>query len=159
MDYAIIEFGGKQYRVEKGDSVVVDRVDADQGAKVSPRPLLYSGNGKTIVEGPELEKVKIEAVVTEHLRGEKIRVFKYRPKKRYRRTRGHRSALTRLEIRDIKVPGARSAAATDESRKRESEPSSRGKAQSARAAGGGAAKKKEPAKGRSKKESEQKQDD
>jgi large subunit ribosomal protein L21 len=113
MAYAIIEMGGKQYRVEKGDSVVVDRVAADEGAKLSPRALLYAGDGrqKAVIEGPDLAKVKIEAVVAEHLKGDKIRVFKYRPKKRYRKTQGHRSLLSRLEIRDIKPPSAAKAAA------------------------------------------------
>jgi large subunit ribosomal protein L21 len=107
MTYAIIELGGKQYRVEKGDSVLVDRVDAEEGAKLSPRALLYSDAGKdAILDGPELGKVKVEAVVAEHLKGEKIRVFKYRPKKRYRRTQGHRSHLTRLEIGEISVGAA-----------------------------------------------------
>ena len=78
-DYAIIEMGGKQYRVEKGDSVVVDRVNAETGAKVSPRAVAFAGGEKTVLEGPELEKVKVDAVVAEHLKGEKIRVFKYRP--------------------------------------------------------------------------------
>lgn len=109
MAYAIIEMGGKQYRVEKGDSVLVDRVREDEGAKLSPRALLYSGDGddQTVFEGADLDKVTIEAVVAEHLKGEKIRVFKYRPKKRYRKTQGHRSLLSRLEIREIKGPAAR----------------------------------------------------
>jgi large subunit ribosomal protein L21 len=108
MAYAIIEMGGKQYRVEKGDSVIVDRIAADEGAKVSPRALLYAGDGakNAVIEGAELDKVKVEAVVAEHLKGEKIRVFKYRPKKRYRKTQGHRSHLSRLEIREIKGPSA-----------------------------------------------------
>jgi large subunit ribosomal protein L21 len=108
MAYAIIEMGGKQYRVEKGDSVVVDRVREKEGAKVSPRALLYRSD-ETVFEGADLDKVKVEAVVSEHLKGEKIRVFKYRPKKRYRRTAGHRSLLTRLEIKDIKGPAKRAA--------------------------------------------------
>lgn len=109
MAYAIIEVGGKQYRVEKGDSVLVDRVREDEGAKLSPRALLFSGDGEgqTVFEGADLDKVKVEAVVAEHLKGEKIRVFKYRPKKRYRKTQGHRSLLTRLEIREVKGPAAK----------------------------------------------------
>ena len=111
MAYAIIEMGGKQYRVEKGDSVVVDRLDAKEGAKVTPKALFLRSGNKTVLEGAELDKVKVEAVVAEHLKGEKIRVFKYRPKKRYRRTAGHRSLLTRLEIKDIKGPTTAKAAA------------------------------------------------
>jgi large subunit ribosomal protein L21 len=110
MGYAIIEIGGKQYRVEKGDSVVVDRLDAREGAKVAPRALLYRSD-KTLLDGPELAKVKVDAVVAEHLEGPKLRVFKYRPKKRYRRRAGHRSALTRLEIRAISAPAGAGASA------------------------------------------------
>jgi large subunit ribosomal protein L21 len=117
--YAVIEMGGKQYRVEKGDSVVVDRVDAKEGAKVTARAVLYAAGDKTVMDGPELDKVKVEAVVTEHLKGDKIRVFKYRPKKRYRRTVGHRSLLTRLEISDIRTGSARAKA--DEKPKAEAE--------------------------------------
>jgi large subunit ribosomal protein L21 len=110
MAYAIIEMGGKQYRVEKGDSVVVDRVPEKEGAKVSPRALLYRSD-ETVFDGADLAKVKVDAVVAEHLKGDKIRVFKYRPKKRYRKRAGHRSLLTRLEIKDIKGPTARKRAA------------------------------------------------
>src|SRR5205823_11387521 len=109
----IIEMGGKQYRVQKGDSVVVDRVAQDEGSKLTPRALMYGGDGDkhTVFEGADLDKVKVEAVVAEHLKGEKIRVFKYRPKKRYRKTQGHRSLLSRIEIRDIHGPAARKRAA------------------------------------------------
>src|SRR3954447_21501732 len=105
MAYAIIEMGGKQYRVEKGDSVLVDRISEKEGAKVSPRALLYRSDD-TVFDGADLAKVKVEAVVAEHLKGEKIRVFKYRPKKRYRKSAGHRSLLSRIEIREIKGPSA-----------------------------------------------------
>jgi large subunit ribosomal protein L21 len=108
MAYAIIEIGGKQYRVEKGDSVVVDRLDSKEGAKVAPRPLLYRSDD-TVFDGSDLDKVKVDAVVVEHLKGPKVRVFKYRPKKRYRRQAGHRSALSRLEITGITGPGAAKA--------------------------------------------------
>ena len=113
-DYAVIEMGGKQYRVEKGGSVLVDRIDAEQGAKVSPRALVYRSAKQSVIDGPELEKVKVEAVVAEHLKGPKVRVFSYRPKKRYRRRLGHRSLLTRLEISDIKLLSRRHAGAKSE---------------------------------------------
>jgi large subunit ribosomal protein L21 len=122
MAYAIIEMGGKQYRVEKGDSVVVDRVAAEEGAKITPRALLYAdGPQKTVFEGADLGKIKVEAVVAEHLKGEKIRVYKYRPKKRYRKTQGHRSHLSRLEIRDIKGPAARSSKPKQDAEEKEGE--------------------------------------
>jgi len=106
MAYAIIEMGGKQYRVEEGDSVLVDRVGEDEGAKVSPRALLYTDGKDAVMDGADLGKVKVEAMVTEHLKGPKIRISTYRPKKRTRRTMGHRSLLSRLEIKKISGPSA-----------------------------------------------------
>jgi large subunit ribosomal protein L21 len=109
--YAIVRVGGKQYRVEKGDSLVVDRIHEDEGAKVALEPLLLAdGADKTVFERDDLAKVKVEAVVTGHERGEKIHVLKYKPKRGYRRRSGHRSELTRLEIRDIKLLSRRPAA-------------------------------------------------
>jgi large subunit ribosomal protein L21 len=99
--YAVIETGGKQYRVEKGSTLLVDRLSADEGDKVDLRPVAF--RDKEMVLGKDLEKVKVEAKVAGHERGPKIRVFKYRPKKGYRKRAGHRSELTRLEITDVKM--------------------------------------------------------
>jgi len=106
--YAVIESGGKQYRVEKGTSLLVDRLSAKEGDSVSLRPVLFRDKEIVAVPG-ELEKVKVEAKVAEHLRGPKIKVFKYKAKKGYRRKAGHRSELTRLEVTELKF-GARKAA-------------------------------------------------
>ena len=106
--YAIVKVGGKQYRVEKGDSLVVDRLRADEGAAVTLEPLLFRSD-KTVFEPDELAKVKVEAVVTGHERGKKVRVLKFKPKRGYKRTQGHRSELTRLEIKDIKALSRRPA--------------------------------------------------
>ena len=106
--YAIVKVGGKQYRVEKGDSLLVDRVRADEGAKLALEPLLYRSD-KTVFEGTDLEKVKVEAVVTGHERGKKVHVLKFKPKKGYKRRQGHRSELTRLEIKEIKLLSRRPA--------------------------------------------------
>jgi large subunit ribosomal protein L21 len=108
--YAVIESGGKQYKVEKGTSLLVDRLSAKEGDKVALRPVLFRDK-EIIAEPVELEKVKVEATVAEHLRGPKIKVFKYKPKKGYRRRAGHRSELTRLEVTELKL-GAKKAAAT-----------------------------------------------
>ena len=99
--YAVVETGGKQYKVEKGTTLLVDRLSADEGAKVDLRPVAF--NDKTLVVGKDLEKVKVEAKVAGHERGPKIRVFKYRAKKGYRKRQGHRSELTRLEVTEIKL--------------------------------------------------------
>jgi large subunit ribosomal protein L21 len=111
--YAVVESGGKQYRVEKGTSLLVDRLSADEGDKVALRAVMF--RDKDVVADPgELEKVKVEATVSEHLRGPKIKVFKYKPKKGYRRRAGHRSELTRLEVTEVKMltrkPAARKPA-------------------------------------------------
>ncbi|MGH2978921.1 MAG: 50S ribosomal protein L21 [Solirubrobacterales bacterium] len=111
MTYAIIDIGGKQYRVEEGDSVLVDRVGEDEGAKVSPRAVLYADGKTAVMDGADLGKVRIDAVVAEHVKGPKLRVNTYRPKKRFKRRMGHRSALSRLEIRKIRGPAAAKAAA------------------------------------------------
>jgi large subunit ribosomal protein L21 len=119
MTYAIIEMGGKQYRVAEGDSILVDRVGEDEGAKVSPRALLFADGKNAVLDGPDLGKVKVEAVVAEHLKGPKIRVATYRPKKRNKRQMGHRSYLSRLEIRKITMTGpsaAKAAAGSGEGR-------------------------------------------
>ena len=99
--YAVIETGGKQYRVEKGSTLLVDRLTAKEGDKIDLRAVAF--RDKEMVLGKDLEKVKVEAKVAGHERGPKIRVFKYRPKKGYRRRAGHRSELTRLEITDVKM--------------------------------------------------------
>jgi large subunit ribosomal protein L21 len=101
MTYAIVETGGKQYRAEKGETLVVDRLAVNQGDKVDLRTVMFS-DGEVVTDRAELEKVKVEATVAEHLRGPKITVFKYKPKKGYRRRAGHRSELTRVEITELK---------------------------------------------------------
>jgi large subunit ribosomal protein L21 len=112
--YAIVESGGKQYRAEKGTVLLVDRISEDEGAKVTLRPVMFSGDDKFVGGGADLEKVKVEAQVVEHLRGEKIKVFKYKAKKGYRKRRGHRSSLTKLEVSDVKLLTRKPAAAKAE---------------------------------------------
>ena len=99
--YAVIESGGKQYKVEEGTTLLVDRLDAKDGDKISLRPVLFR-DGDVIVGAKDLAKVKVEAKVAEHLRGPKIKVFKYKAKKGYRKRAGHRSELTRLEVTSLK---------------------------------------------------------
>ena len=83
--YAIVETGGKQYRAEKGGSLVVEHLPADEGARSSLRASCTGATRQVVVDGDQLEKVKVEAVVAEHLRGPKVRIFKYKAKKGYRR--------------------------------------------------------------------------
>ncbi|MGI9019361.1 MAG: 50S ribosomal protein L21 [Solirubrobacterales bacterium] len=108
--YAIVETGGKQYRAEKGATLLVERMADDEGAKVTLRPVMYSAGTDVIAAGSELEKVKVEAVVAEHVRGEKIRVFTYKAKKGSRKRSGHRQSLTKLEVTEIKLMARKPAA-------------------------------------------------
>ena len=100
--YAIVKAGGKQYRVEKGDSLLVDRMSEDEGAKVTLEPLLLAGDGKDpVFEADALSKAKVEAVVRGHERGKKIHVLKFKPKHGSKTRMGARADLTRLEISNI----------------------------------------------------------
>jgi large subunit ribosomal protein L21 len=107
MSYAIVKVGGKQYRVEKGDSIVVDRMRAEEGDKVELQPLLYADGDKSLLDPGELGRITVRATVTGHERGKKIHGLKFKPKKGYKRRYGHRQDLTRLEIADIKVGAAK----------------------------------------------------
>ena len=100
MSYAVVDLGGKQYRVEEGSVITVDRLQAEQGDKVTLRPVMFRGDD-VVLDAKGLEKIKVEATVTEHLRGEKIKVFKYKAKKGYRNKNGHRQPYTRVRITKI----------------------------------------------------------
>jgi large subunit ribosomal protein L21 len=100
--YAVIETGGKQYRVSVGDRVTVEKLPAEAGSSISlDRVLLLGGDGNTRVGTPVVDGATVEATVDDHFRGDKIVVFKYKPKKRYRRRQGHRQSLTHLTITAI----------------------------------------------------------
>src|SRR3954453_4658249 len=119
--YAVIETGGKQYRVEKGPTLLVDPLSAKEGDKVDLPPVAF--RDKEMVLGEDLAKVKVEAKVAGHERGPKIRVFKYRAKKGSRKRAVHRSELTRLENTDVKMlsrkPAASSTSAKSAEKKEE----------------------------------------
>jgi len=143
--YAIIETGGKQYRVEEGQSLLVDRLPEDQGAKVALRALMLRTDDDVLLESGDLEKVKVEAKVAGHERGEKIKVFKYKAKKGYRRRQGHRSELTRLEVTEVKLLTRRPAAKkADEDAKPEAKPAAAAKPAAEKAAPKKPAAKKPP---------------
>ncbi len=116
--YAIVKVGGRQYRVEEGDSLLVDRMRAEEGAKVELKPVLFRGD-EPVLDADGLAKVKVEAVVQGHERGKKIHVLKFKPKRGYKRRMGHRSELTRLKINEIKMMSRRrQSAAAEEARHR-----------------------------------------
>jgi large subunit ribosomal protein L21 len=109
--YAIVKTGGKQYRVEEGQSLLVERLPADVDGSVSLQPLLYV-DGSNVVDGDDLANVGVEARVVGHERGPKLRIVKFKPKRGYKRRTGHRQELTRIEVTGIKLASARSAQAT-----------------------------------------------
>jgi large subunit ribosomal protein L21 len=114
--YAIVKVGGRQYRVEQGDSLLVDRMPAEEGSTVELEPLLFRDDD-AVLDPDGLARVKVEAVVRGHERGEKIHVLKFKPKRGYKRRMGHRSELTRLQIAEIKMMSRkRRSAATEEAR-------------------------------------------
>src|SRR5204862_4453374 len=90
--------------------LLVERLRADEGAKVALQPLLFRDDKKVVDEAKDLEKVKVEAKVVGHERGPKIRVLKFKPKRGYKRRTGHRQELTRLEVTEVKVGARRSSA-------------------------------------------------
>ncbi|MFN3976747.1 MAG: 50S ribosomal protein L21 [Aquificaceae bacterium] len=96
--YAIIETGGKQYKVEKGLKIKVERLSLEPGAEVEFKPLLLRKEDGSI----EFEKGKVIAQVLSHGKHKKVIVFKFRAKKNYKRWRGHRQPYTELLIKDIK---------------------------------------------------------
>jgi large subunit ribosomal protein L21 len=122
--YAVIESGGKQYKVEKGSSLLVDRLSAKEGDKVALRAVMFRDK-EVVAEPKELEKVKVEATVAEHLRGPKVKVFKYKPKKGYRRRAGHRSELTRLEVTELRLLSRKAAAPKAEPAEKEKKPAAK----------------------------------
>ncbi|MCR4431450.1 MAG: 50S ribosomal protein L21 [Tepidanaerobacteraceae bacterium] len=100
--YAIIETGGKQYRISEGDVLQVEKLAAAEGETVEfDRVLALSKEDQLSVGKPCLENVKVKATVLRHGKGEKIIVFKYKPKKNYRRKRGHRQPFTEVKIEKI----------------------------------------------------------
>ena len=123
--YAIVKTGGKQYRVEEGQSLLVERLPVDDGGSLSLQPLLFV-DGSNVVDGDDLSKVSVQAKVLSHERGPKLRIVKFKPKRGYKRRTGHRQALTRIEVTQIKLAsrssrGSKSAAASSSTTTEEAE--------------------------------------
>jgi len=102
--YAVVETGGKQYRVAPGETVEVDRLENETGKPVVlDRVLFVANEGKFSVGAPTVSNAKVTADVVEHFRGEKKVAFKMKRRKGYHKTIGHRQELTRIKITDIKL--------------------------------------------------------
>ena len=99
--YAIVTTGGKQYKVATDDVLNVEKIDGEVGTKVT-LPVVFLNDGKKIVTDPaKLAKAKVTAEIVEQFKGEKQLVFKFKKRKNYKKLRGHRQQLTRVEIKSI----------------------------------------------------------
>ena len=116
MSYAIIKLAGKQYRVQEGDRIFVERLGQAEGKSFHPDVLLFADDGKTEFAP---KGVQVTAKVVSHRLGEKIRIGKYRPKSGYRRHTGHRSRLTEVEIEKLGRKATRKTATKAEDQKAE----------------------------------------
>src|SRR3990170_7252589 len=117
--YAIVRTGGKQYRVEEGRSVVVERLPAQEGSTVELRDvLLIAEDGQVTIGTPVIEGARVMAHVDAHGRDKKIIVFKYKSKVRTRKKTGHRQNFTTLTVEEILRPGQRANAAGRPRRRR-----------------------------------------
>jgi large subunit ribosomal protein L21 len=99
--YALVEFKGKQYKAEKGALLKVDKIDAEPGAAVSIDTVLLVSGDSVKVGNPYVSGAKVSATVESHGKDSKIIVFKYKPKKDYRRKQGHRQQFSIIKIGDI----------------------------------------------------------
>jgi large subunit ribosomal protein L21 len=107
--YAIVKTGGKQYRVERGQRLLIERLAVEEGADVALEPILYRSE-ETVFDKKGLEGVQVTAKVLAHVRGEKLRVFKFKPKRGYKRRTGHRQDLTQIEVTQITAGAAKAPA-------------------------------------------------
>ncbi len=102
--YAIIESCGKQYKVSEGDVVFFEKLDAEEGKKVTFDNVILVSDGKDVKVGtPYVKGCKVEGTVVAQGKGPKIIIYKYKAKKNYRRTQGHRQPYTKVEIKSIKA--------------------------------------------------------
>lgn len=112
--YAVIEACGKQYKVTKGDVVFFEKLEVEEGKKVTfDKVVLLSDDGKVEVGAPYVKGIKVEGKVVAHGKGKKIIVFKYKAKKNYKRKQGHRQPYTKVEITAIKLPTAKKEVAEE----------------------------------------------
>ena len=110
MAYAIIRTGGRQYRVAEGDTVDVDLLDVEAGKTATLDDVLMYSDDDDVKHGSPVEGAKVTAEVVEHRKDKKVIAFKYRRRKGYHRTVGHRRKLTRLKIKSISVGAKKSSA-------------------------------------------------
>jgi large subunit ribosomal protein L21 len=108
--YAVVKSGGKQHKVETGSLLTVEKLDAAVGETVTFEVLFVSDGEKIAVTSDELASATVTAEVVEHFKGDKVIVFKFKKRKGYKRTRGHRQNLTTVKVTDISTTGAKKVA-------------------------------------------------
>ncbi len=100
--YALVEYKGKQYKAEKGAQIQVDLIDAEKGSKIDIETVvMVSNDGKTSIGAPYVKGAKVQVVVGDSFRDKKVIVYKYKPKKDYHRTIGHRQNYTYVTVENI----------------------------------------------------------
>ncbi len=99
--YAIIETGGKQYKVSEGDVLFIEKIDTEAGETVKFDKVLAVGGDKTVIGTPTVDGASVDAKVAEHGKAKKVIVFKYKPKKGYKKKQGHRQPYTKVVIEKI----------------------------------------------------------
>ena len=114
MAYAIIRTGGRQYRVAEGDTVDVDLLEVEPGTTATLADVLMYADGDKVTHGSPIEGAKVTAEVVEHRKDKKVIAFKYRRRKGYHRTVGHRRKLTRLKIKSIAAGGKKTTSKKSE---------------------------------------------
>ena len=100
--FAVIETGGKQYKVQEGDVLAIEKLNQEEGQKVTfDRVLLVDGDGKTLIGTPHIKNALVKAEIIENFKDKKVIVFKKKRRKQYKKKRGHRQELTRIKIEQI----------------------------------------------------------
>ena len=124
--YAVVKTGGKQYRVTKDDTILVEKLDANEGQTVTLSDVMLLGDGdKVTVGNPVVADASVEAQVVSQTRGPKIIIFRRKRRKNHRRTQGHRQDLTLLKITDINTSGKKAAPAMKTAAKAEAKPAAK----------------------------------
>ncbi len=120
--YAVIKVGGKQERVAPGDVIEVELMKVDPGSSVEFEPILVVDDDGKAHHGKDLSKARVTAKLLGDKKGDKVRVFKYRPKSGYRRTQGHRQLMTLLEVEEVALSPQRKATAPERAEEPAEEP-------------------------------------
>ncbi len=120
--YAIIETGGKQYKVAEGQTIEVERLNVDEGKSIELDKVLFLADGDNVTIGkPTIDGARVLATASENGRGKKIIVFKFKAKVRYRRKKGHRQNFTKLSIDKILPPGVEADKPVKKTRRKKTE--------------------------------------